>query len=116
MSEKPCVCARFSSRRSKITKRVTGVYVTTSIFSEPAQVELAEDKYPLVLVNGKRLVQVLEQATVSEGLSLRELLDRETEWYRSNERPYSAGRILDDSVFGSQADVVAAKSMKAAAK
>jgi len=92
-----------------------GVYVTTSIFSEPAQVELTEDKYPLVLVNGKRLAQELEQAIVSECISLRQLLDRETEWYRSNERPYSPGRILDDSVFGSQAEVVTAKSMGAAA-
>ena len=31
-----------------------GVYVTTSIFSEPAQIELAEDRYPLVLINGGR--------------------------------------------------------------
>src|SRR5437773_11273701 len=46
-----------------------GVYVTTSVFSEPAQMELAEDRYPLVLVNGKRLVQELEKAMVSEGLS-----------------------------------------------
>jgi hypothetical protein len=92
-----------------------GVYVTTGIFSEPAQVELVEDKYPLVLINGKRLTQELEQAMVSEGISLRQLLDRETEWYRSNERPYSPGRILDDSVFGSQAEVVTAKSMVAAA-
>lgn len=82
-----------------------GVYVTTSIFSEPAQLELTEDKYPLVLINGKRLVQELEQAMVEEGLTLRELVDRETAWYHANERPYAPSRILDDSVFSSQADI-----------
>lgn len=82
-----------------------GVYVTTSIFSEPAQLELAEDKYPLLLINGKRLVQELERATVEEGLPLRQLLERETSWYNSNERPYPATRILDDSIFCSQADL-----------
>lgn len=81
-----------------------GAYVTTSIFSEPAQLELAEDKYPLVLINGKRLAQELERATVAEGMSLRQLLDRESSWYERNERIIAANRILDDSVFGSQAD------------
>jgi hypothetical protein len=82
-----------------------GAYVTTSVFSEPAQLELAEDKYPLVLINGKRLAQELERATVAEGMSLSELLDRETLWYETNERIVAANRILDDSVFGSQADL-----------
>jgi hypothetical protein len=82
-----------------------GVYVTTSTFSEPAQIELSEDKYPLVLINGKRLAQEVEQAVVGEGLSLRELLARETSWYHANERPYAPARILDDSVLGSQPDL-----------
>jgi hypothetical protein len=88
-----------------------GAYVTTSVFSEPAQLELAEDKYPLVLINGKRLAQELERATVAEGLSVRELLDRETRWYEANERIVAANRILDDSVFGSQADLLKPKVM-----
>jgi len=81
-----------------------GAYVTTGVFSEAAQLELAEDKYPLVLINGKRLAQELERATVAEGLSLKELLDRETLWYENNERRIAANRILDDSVFGSEVD------------
>jgi len=80
-----------------------GVYVTTSVFSEPAQAELAEDKFHLVLVNGKRLAQELEEAIVEEGLSLRELLDRGSRWYEANKRPYAPERILHDSVFGSHA-------------
>ena len=83
-----------------------GVYVTTSEFSEPAQLELAQDKYPLLLVNGKRLIQELERAAVAEGLTLQELLIRETDWYHANERPYSPARILEDSIFSSQTDSV----------
>jgi len=82
-----------------------GAYVTTSVFSEPAQLELAEDKYPLVLINGKRLAQELERATVAEGMGLRDLHDRETQWYEANERIIAAIRVLDDSVFGSHADL-----------
>ncbi|HET9365293.1 MAG TPA: restriction endonuclease, partial [Candidatus Angelobacter sp.] len=91
-----------------------GVYVTTSLFSEPAQMELVEDKYPLVLINGKRLVREIEQAMVAEGLSLPQLLDRETVWYEANQRPYAPNRILDDSIFGAQADLNPEKNAKAA--
>jgi hypothetical protein len=89
-----------------------GVYVTTSEFSEPAQLELAEDKYPLVLVNGKRLAQELEQAMVAEGITLPELLERETNWYHTNELPYAPSRILDDSIFSSQADLSRSASVQ----
>jgi hypothetical protein len=67
--------------------------------------ELAEDKYPLVLINGKRLAQELEHATVAEGITLKDLLEREANWYKSNERPYAPARILNDSVFSSEADL-----------
>ncbi|MFF2383072.1 hypothetical protein [Streptomyces sp. NPDC058108] len=36
-----------------------GVYVTTGAYSEPAQTEMAEDQYPIVLVNGMDLVNEL---------------------------------------------------------
>ena len=83
-----------------------GVYVTTGEFSEPAQLELAQDRYPLVLINGKRLGPELERAMISEGATLPQLLERETNWYGANERPYAPGRIHDDLVFSSQADLV----------
>jgi Restriction endonuclease len=38
-----------------------GVYVTTGAFSEPAQLEIAEDQYPIVLINGLDLVKELRQ-------------------------------------------------------
>ncbi|MEV7412882.1 restriction endonuclease [Streptomyces althioticus] len=36
-----------------------GVYVTTGAFSEPAQLEMVEDQYPIVLINGLRLAHEL---------------------------------------------------------
>jgi restriction endonuclease Mrr len=84
--------ARVSAR---LQRGWMGAYVTTSVFSEPAQLELAEDRYPLVLINGQRIAQELERATVEEGISLRELLDQQTKWYQDHERPYPPNRILD---------------------
>ncbi|MFE5080827.1 restriction endonuclease [Streptomyces mirabilis] len=36
-----------------------GVYVTTGAYSEPAQTEMIEDQYPIVLINGSELVREL---------------------------------------------------------
>lgn len=36
-----------------------GVYVTTAAYSEPAQFEIVEDQYPIVLINGMDLVREL---------------------------------------------------------
>lgn len=38
-----------------------GVYVTTGFYSEPAQMEMVEDQYPILLVNGMVLVDELRK-------------------------------------------------------
>jgi hypothetical protein len=38
-----------------------GVYVTTGSYSEPAQMEMVEDQYPILLVNGVTLVDELRK-------------------------------------------------------
>jgi hypothetical protein len=35
------------------------VYVTTGVFSEAAQLEMVEDQYPIMLVNGQEFVREL---------------------------------------------------------
>ncbi len=57
----------------------------------------AEDKYPLLLINGGKLAAVLETACLKEGLALIDLLERECAWYDSHIEPFAAHRILDDS-------------------
>jgi hypothetical protein len=74
-----------------------GVFVTTGVYSRPAQLELAEDRYPLVLINGQRLAKVLYEVLIQERISLKHLLDRETEWYVSNSSHLSPNRILEES-------------------
>lgn len=61
-----------------------GVFVTTSTFSEQAQREIIEDRCPVILVNGQRLVREIKQILNRDSISLRELLEREDQWYRQN--------------------------------
>lgn len=51
-----------------------GVYVTTSYFSDRIQQEVVEDRYPVVLINGRKLVEELRQAMVEEGVNLDRIL------------------------------------------
>ena len=44
-----------------------GVYVTTSYFSRPVQLEILEDKYPLLLINGKQLAKEVNEIVHDQG-------------------------------------------------
>ena len=38
-----------------------GAYVTTSYFSAPVQLEILEDKYPLIKINGLKLAELIDR-------------------------------------------------------
>lgn len=61
-----------------------GVFVTTGKFSEACQKELYSDDYPILLINGKRLIKEIKGTLNRSGLSLREYLDECTAWYEKN--------------------------------
>jgi len=77
-----------------------GVFVTTAVYSRPAQIEVAEDKYPVILINGQRLARELQKMITSERLELRELLEREDHWYQTHVQPLHPSRVLDQATFG----------------
>lgn len=52
-----------------------GVFVTLSYFTKSVQVEVNEDHYPIVLINGKKVANVVQEELVKYGTSLREYLD-----------------------------------------
>lgn len=74
-----------------------GVFVTTGTFSKAAQLELAQDRYPIVMINGQRLARVLFDVLTKERMALRDLLDRESAWYASHLSHLSPNRILEDA-------------------
>lgn len=59
-----------------------GVYVTTSFFSDAVQREIIEDEYPIMLVNGLKLAELLIKIMYDNGYSsLRKYLDIVDEQY-----------------------------------
>jgi Restriction endonuclease AspBHI N-terminal/Restriction endonuclease len=87
-----------------------GVFVTTGVFSRAAQLELAQDRYPVVLINGQRLARVLFEVLTQERITLQDLLDRETDWYVRNSSHLSPNRILEDAFWLTAASPVASVS------
>jgi hypothetical protein len=57
-----------------------GAYVTTSFFSEAVQYEVAEDEYPILLIHGCRVIELLEISKAAAGFrtidALLDALDR----------------------------------------
>lgn len=71
-----------------------GVVVTTGTFSTKAQEEVLSDQYPLILINGPRLAQEVRAEMTQNRLGLKQILDRETDWYNRNERALAADRVV----------------------
>jgi hypothetical protein len=61
-----------------------GVFVTTATFSEQAQTEIKDDRCPVILVNGQRLVREVKQILNRDSIPLEKLLEREDQWYLQN--------------------------------
>ena len=79
-----------------------GAYVTTSHFSEAVQREIANDDYPLLMINGLDLARELLSAAPEEGFgsvgALLDFIDARREKMIAKRRPEE---IVRDSVIGS---------------
>lgn len=77
-----CVAPRSSVGADQVARVVArlrrgwiGVFVTTGVFSKQAQIEIIDDQYPLVLINGRSLVDhVVRMAATDYGDDLDALL------------------------------------------
>ena len=52
---------------ARLRRGWVGVYITTSYFSEAVQQEIIEDEYPIMLVNGKKLAEIVLKILHDEG-------------------------------------------------
>ena len=73
-----------------------GVYVTTSYFSAPVQQEVIEDRYPIVLIHGKRVAKEVSEIVHESDTydTVEEFLDEVTSAYESRIRQRQPEEIL----------------------
>ena len=77
-----------------------GAFVTTGVFTDDAQHELIDDEYPMLLVDGIRVAEEVQKELISEGITLEQFLDRETNCYDSNVSHLRPERILTQDRVG----------------
>ena len=70
-----------------------GAFVTTSYFSVPMQQELNEDKYPIMLINGKKVAEIVDAELFSKGIDLPTYLDSLEKQYHIEKR------MADDIIY-----------------
>ena len=52
---------------AKLRRGWIGVYVTTSFFFKPSQIEVIDDKYPLLLINGLMVAESVNEIMLNHG-------------------------------------------------
>lgn len=88
-----------------------GVFVTTGVFSRAAQTELQVDRYPILLINGRRVAKVLLEVLTKEGIEIEELLNRETQWFEANTTNLIPSRILEDAYSFLRPDAISVRRL-----
>lgn len=59
-----------------------GAFVSTSYFSEPVQQEVKEDSYPLMMINGSKIADIVEHELFENKMELEAYLDSLKSKYR----------------------------------
>lgn len=59
-----------------------GAFVSTSYFSEPVQQEVKEDSYPLMMINGSKIADIVEHELFENKMDLESYLDSLKSKYR----------------------------------
>jgi hypothetical protein len=81
--ERPTNGIHLARLAARLRRGWVGVYVTTSYFSRSVQREVLDDRYPVVLVHGRRVAEVVVQYLRANGLDLEAFLTGLTEDYET---------------------------------
>lgn len=71
---------------SRLQRGYIGIYVTTGVYKEWTQKEVAIDKYPIILINGRQMADLLNIYSTRTGKSIKNILIESDEWYKKNLR------------------------------
>ena len=80
---------------SRMTRGYIGVVVTLNAFTSPAQAEIKDDKLPIILINGKKVSELLLTYINKSGKKLEEIVAEQDEWSKKNIGTQHYDTILD---------------------
>ncbi len=87
---------RLTRVASRMTRGYIGVVVTLDTFTQQAQQEIKDDKLPIILINGKKVSELLLTYINKTGKTLEEIVNAEDVWAKSNLRTVHYSSIIDE--------------------
>ncbi len=69
---------------ARLQRGYLGVYITTGTFKESTQKEVSIDGYPIVLINGRQMADLLIQHNSRNEISMDKILSECDKWYYEN--------------------------------
>ncbi len=88
--------AELSRLAAKLGRGWVGVFITTAYFSQQAQMELQDDGYPILLIDGRRVGELVARECIQSGISTREYLEQVDATYEERIKARNASEILSD--------------------
>ena len=81
---------------ARLQRGYLGVFVTTGTYKQSKQKEVAVDGYPIVLINGRQLADLLIQYIHRTGKNMKTILSDCDQWYLDNQRDSPPENFLKD--------------------
>jgi len=75
---------RLTRVASRMTRGYIGLVITLDTFTRQAQQEIKDDKLPIILINGKKVSELLLNHMNKNNKTLKELVDDQDIWAKSN--------------------------------
>lgn len=75
---------RLTRVASRMTRGYIGLVITLDTFTRQAQEEIKDDKLPIILINGKKVSELLLNHMNHTNKSLKDLVDEQDLWAKSN--------------------------------
>ncbi len=83
---------------SRLQRGQIGIFITTGFFQNSVQYEVILDNYPIILINGRHLADLIQLHLIKAGKSIEQVLLEQDEWYSSNISYAPAFTILHDLI------------------
>jgi len=69
---------------SRLQRGYVGIYVTTGVYKKSTQKEVSIDKYPIILINGRQMADLLHLYSTRTGKDIKTILIESDEWMEKN--------------------------------
>ncbi len=83
---------------SRLQRGHIGIYITTGTYKESVQQEVAMDDYPMILINGRQLADLIAAYMIRTGKDINTVLKEQDEWCDTNIKYVPASSILHDQI------------------